>query len=318
MNSRQLEADYKEELEKIHQKVRLGEISQEEGEFLLLQIKEKTRRKINRLKRPGRKIYYLLSLVFSSVFIYCFCVLYSDLDLHDLGLNDLYFMGISMLALLILFFFELKRVEKMNSRYFSASFFQRIIHSPEIEFEVQRTGLIQIQLELKNINNLFAGLGKEESWQLKTHILTTISSTFDISGVFFEEMGPTRFVISLPWENDEKINEALRKVEEVFTLFQDKSGMWFSKSVQVGASLVVGDFLCGNMGEHLQQHRSYGKPSDVGMALAQAAGWFEILIDEQCLDKIQGGIYFEEREPIFLRSLGSLVPVYSFLRWKEV
>ena len=154
MNSRQVEESFKQELERIQQKVRLGEISQEEGEFLLMQIKEKSRRRINKLKRPSRMIFYVLSLVFTGVFIYCFFAIYSDLSLHDLGSNDLFVLGLTMAAFIVLFFFELRRVEKTVSRYFSKKFFQRILHSPEIEFEAGRVELVQVRLQIKNVNNL--------------------------------------------------------------------------------------------------------------------------------------------------------------------
>ncbi|MBT3786307.1 hypothetical protein HOF92_15135 [bacterium] len=318
MNSRQVEDSFKQELEKIQQKVRLGEISQEEGEFLLMQIREKTRRKISRLKRPSRMIFYVLSLVFSALFIYCFFTLYSDLSLHDLGLNDLYILGLTLVAFIVLFFFELRRVEKTISKYFSRAFFHRVLNSPEIEFEVRKMGLIQVRIQIKNLNNLFAGLGEDEIWQLRSQTLSTITSCLDNGKAVFEEMGPNCFVVNYPLGDGLSIRESLKRVESVFSQFQMMQGQWFSKSIQVGASLVSGEFLCGNLGDEFQQNRTHGRLATVSSSLVEAAGWFEILMDEKTLDEIQAEVYFEDREPLFLRSVGELVPVFRFLNWKVV
>lgn len=318
MNTRQLEADYKQQLDRIHKKVRLGEISQEEGEFLLLQIRERKRRKISRLKRPGRKIFLSLCCVALAIILFFFLKVLKEYQNHNADVFDFYVIAAAITALLVLFFFELKRVEKMSSKYFSRAFYGRIIKRPEIELEVQKVSLIQLQIALKNSGNLFSGLNDSQIWQLKSNILTTISSSFDLEGVFFEEMGSEIFVVSIPCTEDREIKNMMLHVLEVFNTFQEKSGEWYAKSVQVGASLVVGDFLCGNMGEHLEQHRSYGKGSEIGYALAQASGWFELLINETCLERIQSEIYYTNQEPIFSRSLGELIPVYSFQKWKEV
>ena len=317
MNTRQLEADYNQQLDKINNKVRLGEISQEEGEFLLLQMRERTRRKINRLKRPGRKIFLTLTVTGLTTFFYFLLIVLEEYRNHSLEMQNLYFIGGAVTLLVALFFFELKRVEKMGSKYFSKAFFKRIIHKPEIELEVRKISLIQVQIALKNSGNLFSGLSDSQIWQLKSNILTTISSAFDFEEVFFEEMGSEVYVISIPWTEDRQIKKVVQKVSEVFSTFQGKSGQWFSKSVQVGASVVVGDFLCGNMGEHLEQYRSYGRVSEVGLALVLASGWFEIFLNEACLEQIQGDVHYINREPIFSRSLGELIPVYTFQNWKE-
>lgn len=317
MNSRQLEEAYQKEVERITQKVHLGEISHDDGEFLIMLARERSRRNINRLKRPSRMIYYVLGFAALAGFLYCFYAMYLTLVQARFSQIFLYGIGISTGVLVVLFFFELKRMEKMFSRFFSKQYFKKILYAPEVEFEYRRIPMIQVRLQIKNENNLYAGLKDEEVFELRSNILATVANCLDDGKGILEQVGENDFVVDYFLGDDTNSTYVLRKISKLFDELRLMDGQWFSKSLRMGASIVLGEYLVGNLGHDYQVFRSFGKKTSIAQSLCSATGWEEIYMDDTTLGDLENAIYSAQQEPVFLRSSGELIKVFKFSGWKD-
>ena len=317
MSSRQLEEAYLIEVERIHQKVHLGEIPQDAGEFLIMLAREKTNKSTKRLKRSSRLIFNVTSAIFAVVFIYCFVQLYSELDGADLSLLHLNLLGLIGLICAVFFKLELDRVEKMFAKFFSKAYFRKILHAPEIEFEWKRIPMVQVRLVLKNENNLYAGLKDEEVCELKSNIISTIARILDDGQAYIEVLSDEQTILNYMIDEGITCKEIARKLDKLFAELRLMDGVWFSKSVRMGAGLVLGEFLVGNMGYDYQIFRTAGPKTSVVESLALAAGWDEILMDEVTYCELDSDIHAAPCEPVFVRSNADLIKVYKFLNWKE-
>lgn len=317
MNSRQLEEAYLREVDRIHQKVHLGEIPQDAGEFLIMLAREKANKSTKRLKRSSRLIFVITSTVFAVVFIYCFIQLYTELDRADLGLLHLNLIGLIGIICTVLFKLELNRVEKMFAKFFSKAYFKKILHAPEIEFEWKRIPLVQVRLVLKNENNLYAGLKDEEVCELKSNIMSTIVRILDDGQAYIEALSDDQTIINYMVDEGVSCQEVAKNLDKLFAELRLMDGVWFSKSVRMGAGMVLGEFLVGNMGYDYQVFRTAGTKTGVVESLALAAGWDEILMDEVTYCELDSEIHAAPCEPVFVRSSADLIKVYKFLNWKE-
>ena len=93
MNTRQLEDAYLQQVERISQKVHLGEIPHDAGEFLIMLAREKTIKSTKRLKRPSRLIFYVMATLIAATIIYSFFQVYSLLNRNDLSVVFLTSLG---------------------------------------------------------------------------------------------------------------------------------------------------------------------------------------------------------------------------------
>jgi len=317
MNTRQLEDAYLQEVERISQKVHLGEIPHDAGEFLIMLAREKTVKSTKRLKRPSRLIFYVMAAMISVAFIYSFFQLYSLLNRNDLSLIFLYLIGLLTIVFVALFQVEVNRVERMFSRFFSKAYFKKILHSPEIEFEWKKEPIIQIRLMLKNEDNLFAGIRDEEVCELKSNIISTVTRVMDDGKSYIEEVSDHRVVINFMVHEGVNCSYVMRQLVKLIEELKLMDGEWFSKSVRIGASMVLGEFLVGNMGYDYQVFRTAGRKVGISESLVQAAGWNEIFIDEVTLCELDSEIHAVSCEPIFVRTTGDLIKVHKFSGWKE-
>lgn len=317
MSTRQLEEAYLREVERIHQKVYLGEIPQDAGEFLIMLAREKTNKSTKRLKRSNRLVFNTLAAIFSLVFLYCFFEMYRLLDRNDLSFLHLHVLGVVSLIFVILFQMELMRIEKLFGKFFSKAYFKKILHAPEIEFEWKRVPMIQVRLILKNENNLYAGLKDEEVCELKSNIMSTIIKVLDDGQAYLEEISDDRMIVNYFVSEGVKCEYVTRQIDKLFNELKLMDGVWFSKSVRMGAGLVLGEFLVGNMGYDYQVFRTAGCKTGVAESLALAAGWDEILMDEVTYCELDSEIRTASCEPVFVRSSSDLIKVYKFLSWKE-
>ena len=313
MDSREIEETYREEAERIFKKVQLGELSKDEGDFLLMQIKEKSRKSLGRLKRPSRIVFYVLSIVFAGIFYYAFFALYASLSLHDADHFPLYIMGGAALVFLGLFQGELRRIETLFSRFFSQAYFQRLLNSPEFELELKQGPLIQVHIQIKSTDTLFAGLNDEQVWGLKSKILTLVTQALDRGPAIFEESSENRFLVNyIPGPGWGDGRDVFDHLAGLFADLKLMEGQWFARSVNLGAAIVLGDFWYGNRGQAYQVFASTGSKRGVGMLLAEAADWGEILLDEESAQMLQDDLHLGVREPIFQRSGGEMIQVFCF------
>ena len=317
MNTRQLEDAYLQEVERISQKVHLGEIPHDAGEFLIMLAREKTVKSTKRLRRPSRLIFYLMSALVAVAFIYSFFQIYSVLNRNDLSLVFLYVIGLLTIVFVALFQLEINRVEKMFSRFFSKAYFRKILHVPEIEFEWKKEPVIQIRLMIKNENNLYAGIRDEEVCELKSNIISTITRVMDDGKALIEEISDDRVVINFMVHEGVNCSYVIHQLVRLLEELKLMDGEWFSKSVRIGASMVLGEFLVGNMGYDYQVFRTAGRKVGVAESLVKAAGWNEIFIDEVTLCELDSEIHAISCEPIFVRATGDLIKVHKFNGWKE-
>lgn len=317
MNTRQLEDAYLQEVERISQKVHLGEIPHDAGEFLIMLAREKTVKSTKRLKRPSRFIFYVMAALIAVAFIYSFFQVFSLLNRNDLSVVFLNVTGLLTIVFVALFQVEINRVERMFARFFSKAYFKKILNAPEIEFEWKKEPVIQVRLMIKNENNLFAGIKDEEVCELKSNIISTITRVMDDGKAFIEEVSDDRIVINFMVHEGVNCRYVMRQLDRLIQELKLMDGEWFSKSVRIGASMVLGEFLVGNMGYDYQVLRTAGRKTGVAESLVQAAGWNEIFIDEVTLCELDSEIYATSCEPIFVRATGDLIKVHKFNGWKE-
>jgi hypothetical protein len=313
VDSKEIEEAYRKEAERIFKKVQLGELSKDEGDFLLMQIKEKSRKTLGRLKRPSRLIFYVLSVLFAGVFLYAFFALYASISLHDADLFPLYVLGASVLVFLGLFQGELRRIETLFARFFSKAYFQKLLYAPELELELQQGALIQVHIQVKSCDTLYAGLNDEQVWELKSKILTLVTQALDDGIGVFEESSEDRFMVNYALgTNGRKPLAIFEQVQSLFSDLKLMEGQWFARSVHLGAAMVFGDFWYGSRGQRFQVFGTTGSKRGVGLVLAEAADWGEILLDEECAQLLQDNLYLSMREPVFQRAGGEMVQVYRF------
>ena len=170
---------------------------------------------------------------------------------------------------------------------------------------------------IKNENNLFAGIRDEEVCELKSNIISTITRVMDDGKAYMEEVSNDRVVINYMVHEGVNCSYVMRQLDRLIGELKLMDGEWFSKSVRIGASMVLGEFLIGNMGYDFQVMRTAGRKTGVADSLVQAAGWNEIFIDELTLCELDSEIYTTSCEPIFVRATGDLIKVHKFSGWKE-
>ncbi|MCJ8344163.1 hypothetical protein MJH12_01385 [bacterium] len=314
MNSRQLEEEFKKEEDAINRKVHLGELSADEGDFLVKQEREKAKQRLARLKRPSRTIFFVIALISTCCFLYSFFQLYIELDRLAISHLELYILVISVFSFLILGHLELKRLERMFSRFFSKAYLKQILYAPEIDFEWDQRDLVQVRINVKNQINLYAGLLDEEVCELSSNLLSTVTSVFDDGEGLIEEIGLGFYVIN--YRGTHNVEVAINKLEQLYSKLRAHDGDWFSKSVRMGASVVSGKLWCGTLGTGFQVYRTMGHKVKTGEALAEATGWEEIYLDEFSLNTIDKVAITNHKEPVFLRASSELIRVYQFITWR--
>lgn len=314
MNSRQLEEEFKREEEAINKKVHLGELSADEGDFLVKQAKEKSKRRLARLKRPSRTIFFVIALASTFCFLYSFFQLYVELDRLSVSHIELYFLVLSVFVFLILGHLELRRLERMFSRFFSKAYLDQILYAPEIDFEWDQRDMVQVRINVKNQINLYAGLLDEEVCELSSNLLTCITTVFDDGDGLIEDVGLGYYVVN--YRGTHNVQLALHKLEELNKKLRMHDGDWYSKSVRVGASVVSGKLWCGTLGSGFQVYRTMGHKVKTGEALAEATGWEEVYLDEYSLNTIDKIAITSAKEPVFLRATNELIRVYQFVTWR--
>ncbi|PCJ20592.1 MAG: hypothetical protein COB02_03465 [Candidatus Cloacimonadota bacterium] len=314
MNSRQLEEEFKKEEDAINKKVHLGELSADEGDFLVKQAKEKSKRRLARLKRPSRTIFFVIALIATLCFLYSFFKLYTELDRLSISHIELYVLVSSVFVFLILGHLELNRLERMFSRFFSKAYLKQILYAPEIDFEWDQRELVQVRLNVKNQINLYAGLLDEEVCELNSNLLSAVTTVFDDGSGLIEEVALGYYVIN--YRGSHNVELVITKIEKLFSLLRMHDGDWFSKSVRMGASVVSGRLWCGTLGTGFQVYRTMGHKVKTSEALAEATGWEEIYLDEYSLNTIDKIAITSDKEPVFLRSTSELISVHQFITWR--
>jgi hypothetical protein len=318
MNSSQLEEAYRKEAELITYKIALGELSQEEGNFLIEKARAHSMRELARLKRPSRIYFFIFIFLFVSVFVYCFFEQFQHNNIENFSQLFLMGMGFSLIGFMALFHMEFRRLESSFGRYFSKSYFHKILYAPKIAFEWKKAEMAQIHLHIKNGTHVFAGLMEEELFELRSHILTMVSDVFDDGYGVIEQVGAESFIIDYYMDGKgPDLTAIMKKIERLFADLRARDGELFSKSVRMGAGLVRGTFRSGNVGFGLQVFRTFGRKTQIADALVGAAGWEEIYIDEDTFCELEKYIYVQECEPIFLKLSKELVKVFRVTGWKD-
>ncbi len=316
MNSRQIEEAFEKEVEFISKKVTLGELSQDEGDFLIKQARARTDRELSRLKRPGRLLYYVLTLCLGLSFVVCFW-----LSMKKTGVTfywPLWGLLACTLGFLAVLQIEIRRLEFTFSQFFSKAWFHKVLHAPRIDFEWQKQSVVQIHLHIKNEHNLYAGLRDEEICELRSRILDCVHEVFDNGEGIVEFVGEDSYVIDfLAKDGADSVHRALKSVDTLFSTLRSRDGEWYSKSVRMAAGVVSGIFWVGTMGHGHRVFRVLGRRRTVAGALANAAGWEEIYLDEDTAADAEKWIYVHGSEPIFLRDSKELIKVCRLSGWKD-
>jgi len=316
MNSRHIEENFQKEVEFIEKKVSLGELSQDEGEFLIKQTRARADRELARLKRPGRLIFYIFTFVLASTYVFSFYLLWKKAGGGFYW--PLWLLLATTLGFLAVLQIEIRRLETTFAQFFSRAWFERVLYAPRIEFEWQKQAAVLVVLQVRNESNLFAGLREEEICELRGRILDCVHDAFNPAGAILELVGDDHFVIAFPAQKgSETVLVALRCIQNLFSALRSHDGEWFSKSVRMSAGMVTGLFWAGTMGHQHRVYRNFGHRRNVVKALSQAAGWEEIFLDEDTAADVEKWVYVQSLEPIFLPEGKDLVRVCRLSGWKD-
>ncbi len=318
MKSRDLETGFQQEAEFIRRKVALGELSQDEGDFLIKEARARLEQKLARLRRSDRRFHLVLGWIGLLIFLgglgrIAYLLYSSKMEIWPLwvGLG-----GVILLCMSL--YLEIKRLEKTFERTCSRALFEKILKSPEMDFEWKRQSVVQVHLLLKNESNLYAGLPEDNLCDLMGRIVDSVHEVFEDGKSIIEWIGHSEFVISWPAVTEPgELARVLQKIQAFFEHLRLHDGEWFDKSVRMGAGISWGTFWCGNLGQRLRVFRTLGKKREVARTLAEASGWEEIWLDEETAGEVEKWIYWQPQEPIFLRSSKELIKVCRLAGWKD-
>jgi hypothetical protein len=322
MNVRQLEDAYKREVELISYKISLGELTQEEGGYLIEKARARSLREMRRIKRSSRMIFHLAATAVFAVFAIGF---YEQYLINSGRVFRSQFWLYLMSGGLLFFYFaiykEFSRIEQQLAPYFSKSLYRKILKGAESELLWNQSSVIQVRMNIKNRSHVEAGLKDQQLCELYSQILQEFSAVFDDGTAVLEQMDNGCCVIDyfcVPGHEKIMLKTVIEKVQLFYSRLAELDGEYFSKSIKMGASVVSGLLWAGMMGDRYRVFRTFGKKTLVGEALVQASSWDEILMDEETAILLEDVSYSCAMEPIFLKSSRELIRVHAFSGWKGV